>query len=111
MPWGKKKDVVTYEGLNDKNQWVRISTHPGKLTENADQAISRDLLAHGMQLAAKEGLNIRMHVHDQIVCSVPESKADESLRVLRECMSVTPDWAPGLPLSSEGFASPVFLKD
>lgn len=111
MPWGKKKGVITYEGLNDKNQWVRISTHPGKLTENADQAISRDLLAYGMRLAAKEGLNIRMHIHDQIVASVPESKAEESLRILRECMSETPEWAPGLPLSSEGFISPAFIKD
>lgn len=111
MPWGKKKEVITYEGLNDKNQWTRISTHPGKLTENADQAISRDLLAHGMMLAANEGLNIRLHVHDQIVCSVPETRADESLKVLQECMSSAPPWARDLPLSSEGFVSPVFLKD
>lgn len=111
MPWGKKKDVITYEGLNDKNQWVRDSTHPGKITENADQAISRDLLAHGMLLARKEGINIRMHIHDQIVASVRESEAERQLRILRECMSVTPVWAPGLPLSSEGFISPVFMKD
>lgn len=111
MPWGKKKDVITYEGLNDKNQWVRISTHPGKITENADQAISRDLLAHGMRLAAAEGINIRMHIHDQIVASVAESRAEEDLRVLIECMSETPEWAPGMPLASEGHISPAFIKD
>lgn len=111
MPWGKKKDVITYEGLNDKNQWVRISTHPGKITENADQAISRDLLAHGMRLAAAEGINIRMHIHDQIVASVAESQAEEKLRVLIECMSETPAWAPGMPLASEGHISPAFIKD
>lgn len=33
-PWGDIGETITYEGLNDKNQWVRVPTHPGKLTEN-----------------------------------------------------------------------------
>lgn len=111
MPWGKFKDVVTYEGLNDKNQWVRVQTHPGKLTENADQAISRDLLAHGMRLARKEGIKIRMHIHDQIVGSVKIAVAEEKLKVLIQCMSDQPQWAPGLPLGSEGHISKYFVKD
>lgn len=56
MPWGEKKASITYESQNDRKQWVRESTHPGKLTENADQAIARDLLAHGMKLADRRGL-------------------------------------------------------
>ena len=71
-PWGEMRPTITYEGLNDQNQWVRLSTHPGKLTENAGQAISRDLLAHGMRLAHARGLDIRLHVHDQIIALVSE---------------------------------------
>lgn len=111
MPWGKEKNVITYEGLNDKKQWFRQSTHPGKITENADQAISRDLLAHGMILAINNGLDIRMHVHDQNVALVKESNADEQLALLQECMEDNPDWAPDLPLGSGGFTSKVFKKD
>jgi DNA polymerase len=86
-PWGDMKDTITYEGMSDKKQWTRQTTHPGKITENADQAISRDLLAHGMMLAKRRyNLDIRLHVHDQIVCLVKEDEADAKLKLLIECM-------------------------
>lgn len=110
-PWGEVRPTITYEGLNDKKQWVRLSTHPGKLVENADQAVSRDLLAHGMMLAHKRGLDIRIHVHDQIVVLSPTYRASKDLEVLQDCMRTVPDWAPGLPLNSAGFVSKNFIKD
>lgn len=117
-PWGEKKPTITYEGENDKKQWVRISTHGGKLTENVVQAISRDLLAHGMKLAKRDhGLDIRLHVHDQIVALVEERFAAEQLEILQQCMGVNPWWSlaragfPDLPLGSAGFTSRVFMKD
>jgi DNA polymerase len=110
-PWGEIKPTITYESLNDKKQWVRETTHPGKLTENADQAISRDLLAHGMRLSARRGLDLRIHVHDQLVGLVPEDEAEAKLKILIECMEEQPRWAKGLPLGSNGFISKVFMKD
>lgn len=111
MPWGKKKEVITYEGLNDKKMWTRIQTHPGKLTENGDQAISRDVLAHGMTLAEKEGLDICGHVHDQAFGEVREDEADYWLKLLEQCMGETPKWSPGLPLKAKGHVSKYFIKD
>lgn len=111
MPWGDIRDSIFYEGLNDQKQWVLLDTHPGKLTENVVQAIARDLLGHGMTLADAEGLDTRIHVHDQIVALAPQDRADEQLEVLQECMSVRPDWAPDLPLKADGFTSRVFKKD
>lgn len=112
MPWGKEKRVLTYEGLNDKRQWARIDTHPGKITENADQAISRDALAHGMKLAEKEGIRVRLHVHDQIAALVPEDDDPErDLKILTECMSESPPWGKTLPLKAVGTVSKYFLKD
>lgn len=110
-PWGEKKMQMTYEGLNDKKQWVRMHTTPGKLTENADQAISRDLLIHGIKLAMKRGIDVRLHVHDQIVGLVPEDKAEWGLKVLQESMEDQPKWAKGLPLGSAGITTKVFIKD
>lgn len=110
-PWGDMKETITYEGLNDRKQWVRLTTHPGKLTENADQAISRDLLAHGIMLAYNRGLDIRLHVHDQIVGLSLAEKAEVELQDLIECMETPPPWAPDIPLGSAGFISPVFMKD
>jgi len=110
-PWGEMRPTITYEGLNAQGQWVRIQTHPGKITENVDQAISRDLLAHGMMLAHKEGLDIRLHVHDQIVGLSDEDRADKELAILQDCMRSVPLWCPGMPLDSAGFTSKVFTKD
>ena len=111
-PWGKMKDTITYMGMSENKQWVRLTTHPGKLTENADQAISRDLLAHGMMLAHKRyHLDIRLHVHDQIIALADEDKADVALAQLIECMEEPPVWAHDCPLGSAGFVSSVFKKD
>ena len=111
-PWGAMKPTITYLGMTDKKQWRRQTTHPGKITENADQAISRDLLAHGMMLAHhRYNLDIRLHVHDQIICLSDEDKADHELSLLIECMEEQPRWADGLPLGSAGFTTKVFKKD
>jgi DNA polymerase len=110
-PWGEKTMQLTYEGVNDRKQWMRMHTTPGKLTENADQAISRDILVHGLKLANKEGLDIRLHVHDQILALVKESEADEKLVILKQCMEEQPKWAPGLPLGSAGLTTKFFVKD
>jgi len=114
-PWGEWRDQLTYEGLNDKNQWVRIPTHGGKLTENADQAIARDILAGGMRRAYYRGLDICIHVHDQIVGCAPISVAEEHLAILQECMAEEEHWHFyrnfKLPIASNGFVSKVFMKD
>lgn len=110
-PWGEKKPTITYEGLNDRKQWVRISTHPGKVTENADQAISRDLLMHGIRIARRRGIDIRLHVHDQIVGLAREDDAERQLKVLVDSMEERPWWAQDLPLGSKGQITKVFQKD
>lgn len=110
-PWGDRRLQITYEGQNDKKQWVRIHTTPGKITENADQAISRDLLVHGMKLAARRGLDLRLHVHDQLVALALAEKASNALDILKESMEEQPKWAPDLPLGSAGLITKYFMKD
>lgn len=110
-PWGEMRPTITYMGMNDKNQWIRLSTHPGKLTENADQAIARDLLAHGIKNAKRANLNARLHVHDQIAALVREDDAESKLKLLIECMTDNPKWAKDLPLAASGSLNYVFIKD
>ena len=110
-PWGKVKPTLTYEGFDHKRQWGRIDTHPGKLTENGDQAIARDLLANGMVKAAAEGLPIVVHVHDQIVGMVPEDEADYWCKLLLDCLCDLPPWAGNMPVSASGHISKWFVKD
>ena len=110
-PWGEPKMSVTYEGYDRRHQWGRLSTHPGKVVENATQKLARDLLGAAMLKAASRGLDIVMHVHDQIIALVPEDQADAGLSTLLECMNEVPAWAEGLPLRAAGHLSNWFVKD
>ena len=108
---GQFQRKLRYEGLGLNTKWSNLKTHPGKLTENVDQAISRDILAHGMMLASQQGLDIRMHIHDEIVCVSPNARAEQDLQILIQCMECVPHWAQGLPLGAEGYISERFRKD
>lgn len=110
-PWGDMRPTITYEGVTDKGHWGRIPTHPGKITENIVQAVARDVLGHGIVLAKRKRLDVRLHVHDQIVALIETELAEQGLKVLNACMSKVPKWAPGLLLASEGNISRVFMKD
>lgn len=111
MPWGAWRDSITYMSLDERNQWVRISTHPGKVTENGDQAICRDILAKGIVRAEKEGIPVRLHVHDSILGLAKERDADRQLKLLTECMTAPISWAPKFPIRAEGHATKLFVKD
>jgi len=111
MPWGKIKTQVTYQQM-EMGQWRRVSTHPGKLVENVVQAVARDLLAHGMMLADEAGIDTRLHVHDQIVATAPEGRAEKVKDLLIDLMTRLPDWADDkLPLKAAGHTTPIFVKD
>jgi Casjensviridae DNA polymerase len=107
---GRMKDGITCEGKDQKtHKWTRIKTYGGKLTENIVQAIARDVLLNGMLLADERGLPIVGHVHDEIICEV--DKDLDALPILKECMMISPKWAPDLLLGAEGYEAEVYRKD
>lgn len=110
-PWGEERNTLTYMGKDHKGQWVRLSTHPGKLTENADQAIARDILAEAIRRIMAHRLPIILHVHDEIVVEIPEALLENAWNVIHTCMVEVPKWAPGLILDADGFATHYYLKD
>jgi DNA polymerase len=99
---------LTYEGYDLKNNWTRLSTHGGKLTENIVQAIARDILAVGIANAKKAGFSIVGHVHDEIIALEPEHTM-LTVEDLEHCMTDMPAWA-NLPLRAEGYEATVYRK-
>jgi DNA polymerase len=93
-------------GINQyTRRFERIRTYGGKLSENATQAVARDILAHGLLAAEDAGYEPVMHVHDEILaenCTVEQLVA---------CMSTSPHWAEGLPLAAAGFETHRYRKD
>ncbi len=110
-PWGAMKPQLHYEGYDDKKQWRLISTHPGKLVENAVQAIARDILANGIEDALNHDVQIVGHVHDEIISVVEDDLAQLKFEQLKRSMTLVPEWAPGLFLGAEGYIDTVYMKD
>lgn len=114
--WGKTKDTLTYEGEDSRNyQWTRISTHPGKIMENADQGTAREILAHALvrleELELYWDCTTVLHVHDEVVNLVREDQADEVYAAMGTIMKTMPEWASDLPLDAHGYISKYFVKD
>lgn len=99
---------ITYEGIGATKKWERIETYGPKLVENIVQALARDILGQAMINLDKKGYDIVMHVHDEIVIEAPVGKS--SLEEVCEIITVTPDWAEGLPLDADGFESEYYKK-
>jgi DNA polymerase len=51
------------------------------------------------------------HVHDEVVCEVPEATAAESLESLKRIFAQGTKWAHGLPLKGDGYITKYYLKD
>jgi DNA polymerase len=102
---------VSYLGENQKTrQWQRLRTYGGKLTENAVQAVARDILADAMLALEAEGFPSTMSVHDEDISEVPLEWTDAYERKA-EIMSRVPAWLPNVPLSVAGYADVRYRKD
>lgn len=108
--WGSES--IKYMGMNQETkQWGWTDTYGGKLSENIIQAIARDLLAEGMLRLDEAGVDIVMHVHDEVVCDIPNLSTDYVLSELCRILGEPVDWAPGLGTPAEGFVTPYYKKD
>jgi DNA polymerase len=100
---------ISYEGITLGRKWARIETYGGKLVENATQAASRDLFAHGMQEAENAGYAVVLHVHDELITETPDSP-EYTAAGLAKCMSKGTQWSFGLPVAAAGFETHRYRK-
>jgi len=89
-------------GWSDQRGWH------GVFVENVVQAIARDLLAAAMLRIEAAGYPVVLHVHDEIVCEVPEGfgSSNEFLRL----MTTLPVWAAGLPIAAKVWTRACYAK-
>jgi DNA polymerase len=98
-----------YEDTFSK-KWTRGPTYGGSLVENCIQGLCRDLMGEALLRAKAAKLPVVLHVHDEIVCEVPEGK-NYTAQMLENSMNEVPEWASGFPIDSKGFATLRYRKD
>ena len=64
------------------------------------QAVARDIMAHAMVNAERRGYRIVLHIHDEIVCEMPDGVG--SVEELESIMGDLPAWAHGWPVIARG---------
>ncbi|MCC8047078.1 MAG: DNA polymerase [Clostridiales bacterium] len=105
-------DNITYEGtLQSSGHWGRIESYGPKFVENIVQATARDCLAETIMKAEALGYPVVFHVHDELICEVPEEKAEKALSDILEIMATPISWAEGLPLKGDGYICDYYKKE
>lgn len=108
--WKPGRKVFSYMGLDQQTKrFNRIESWGGKMVENVTQAVARDILRDKIVELDKRGFDVRAHVHDEVIVSVPigESSAKEVSAILGEQLP----WTEGLPLKAEGYECEYYMKD
>ena len=109
--WGARieKGGIVFMGQNQTTRkWEKAQTWGGRLVENIVQATARDILAVAMLRLEEAGYRITFHVHDEIIAEAPAGSRWEDMA---EIMGRPMNWAPGLLLRGDGYATKFYMKD
>jgi DNA polymerase len=90
----------------------------GTLTENIVQALARIIITeqalkiekHLDETYGLDSARIVHMVHDELIVIGPEEHANYIYEEMKAIMSISPDWAPDLPLECEGGFAPNYIK-
>ena len=93
-------DLFEYQG---KQYFARydIPVSKGDVAVTVDQAVTA---------ADAAGYPVILHVHDEMVCEVPEAEAESALAKIMEIMSIPPMWIPDIPVAAEGHICDLYSK-
>ena len=81
---------------------MRMHLWGGLLAENAASALARDIFVDIMLRLEAAGMDIIMHVHDEVVIEAKKEDAEEILAKVIDTMRTPPAWIPDIPLDAEG---------
>lgn len=90
-------------------QWRRVPTYGGKLTENAVQATSRQILVPAALALERYGYSVILTVYDEVVSEVPRSfgSTEEFCEIM---MGAMPDFASSWPISVDAWEGERYRK-
>ena len=102
-----EEDGVSYAKASwkpaaDAKEWPRARLWKGLACENIVQATANDILREALRGLDAAGVEVVLHVHDEIVAEIDTDKSEELAAAMRAVMVTPPAWAEGLPLGASG---------
>jgi DNA polymerase len=102
-----EEDGVSYAKASwkpaaDAKEWPRARLWKGLACENIVQATANDILREALRRLDAAGVEVVLHVHDEIVAEIDTDKSEELAAAMRAVMVTPPAWAEGLPLGASG---------
>jgi DNA polymerase len=90
--------------------------HGGIITENIVQAVARDILVQALRNLEEAGWPVVTHIHDEVVCEIPQDKRDlseaELVTEVSEIMCRPPYWADDdLVIKAAGYTCQRYHKE
>jgi len=80
---------------------TREKIYGGKLWENFMQAVAAQLLRRALVTLENKGVEVVLHVYDEIVAEADDKKAAKVGKLIADTMREAPVWAPALKLEVE----------
>jgi DNA polymerase bacteriophage-type len=100
-PDGLSYAKAAWKPAADATEWPRGRLWRGLACENITQATANDILRATLRELDARGLDVVLHVHDEVVLECPEQDASTVQDTLMQIMCTPPAWAQDLPLSAE----------
>lgn len=94
--YGRDKHEIRYKGMENGKYREKI-TYGGKIAENETQAISRDFLTAAI-LRLDNHFPVTFHVHDELICEVPDWYTNDHFEYFKALCAVVPTWGQGVPI-------------
>ena len=89
---------------------MRSKLYGGLLTENLTQALARDIFMHGVAEVDRQGYEVILRIHDEVVCLVDEADAETHRQKIQKIMALPPSWCASLPIGAEATLSKQYVK-
>lgn len=107
-PWGETRPAVEVDVQNGQTRkWEAQMMYGGLWTENATQAVARDLMADALFRLETEGFAVRLTVHDEVIAT---SEPSRDVGGFVDVLSAVPEWAAGCPVMAEGWTGMRYRK-
>lgn len=105
---------VMYNDLqHDGKNWtytmgkMRVNLHGAKVVENLSQHAAMQIVMW-QTARINQRYPVKLSVHDEAVCVVPDEELDEARAYMEECLAMTPKWCRSIPVACETGVGPSY---